>query len=68
MLERPRQVPYDITYMWDLNYDATELIYKTETDSQTQKTSLWLPIGKGGKGINQEFGINMYTNKYKINK
>ena len=24
------------------------LIYKTETDSQTLKTNLWLPAGKGG--------------------
>ena len=30
--ERERQIPYDITYMWDLKY---ELIYETETDSQT---------------------------------
>ena len=27
-------------------YDANELIYKTETDSQRQKTNLWLPKGK----------------------
>ena len=27
---------------------TNELIYKTETDSQTQKTNLWLPKGKGG--------------------
>ena len=27
------------------------LIYKTETDSQTQKANLWLPKGKGGRGI-----------------
>ena len=27
--------------------DTNELIYKTETDSQTQKTNLWLPKGKG---------------------
>ena len=26
---------YDITYMWNLKYDTNELIYKTETDSQT---------------------------------
>ena len=26
---------YDITFMWNLKYDANELIYKTETDSQT---------------------------------
>ena len=34
-LERERQIPYDITYMWNLKYDTNELIYKTETDSQT---------------------------------
>ena len=33
--ERERQIPYDITYMWNLKYDTKELIYKTETDSQT---------------------------------
>ena len=32
--------------MWDLKYDTSELIYKTETYSQTQKTSLQLPKGK----------------------
>ena len=26
---------YDITYLRNLNYDTSELIYKTETDSQT---------------------------------
>ena len=29
-------------------YDTNELIYKTETDSQ--KTNLWLPKGKWGEG------------------
>ena len=33
--ERERQIPYDITYMWNLKYDTIELIYKTETDLQT---------------------------------
>ena len=28
--------------------DTNELIYKAEIDSQTQKTNLWLPKGKGG--------------------
>ena len=37
--------------MWDLKYDTSELIYKTETDSQTWKTNVWLPEGKGmGEG------------------
>ena len=35
--------------------DTNELIYKTETDSQTSKTNLWLPKQKG-KGW--EGGIN----------
>ena len=33
--------------MWNLKYDTNELIYKRETDSQTWKTNLWLPKGKG---------------------
>ena len=33
--EKERQIPHDTTYIWDLKYDANELIYKTETDSQT---------------------------------
>ena len=43
-----RQMSYDITYMWNLKYDTNEPIYEAETDSQTQKTNLWLPRGKGG--------------------
>ena len=31
--DKERQIPYDITYMWNLKYDTNELIY--ETDSQT---------------------------------
>ena len=30
-----RQISYDIPYTWNLKYDTNELIYKTETDSQT---------------------------------
>ena len=33
--DRERQMPYDITYMWNLKYEMNELTYKTETDSQT---------------------------------
>ena len=29
------KLPYDITHTWNLKYDTNELIYKTETDSQT---------------------------------
>ena len=45
MSEGERQIPYDLTYMWNLNYDTNELTYKTETDSQ--RVDLWLPRGRG---------------------
>ena len=32
--EKERQI-YDISYLWSLKYESNELIYKTETDSQT---------------------------------
>ena len=32
-LKREKQIPYDITLMWNLKYGINESIYKTETDS-----------------------------------
>ena len=40
--QKERQI-CDIIYRWNLKYDTNELIYKTETYSQTQKTNLQLP-------------------------
>ena len=39
-------------YMWKLKKkkDTNEFIYKTERDSQTYKTNLWSPKGKGELG------------------
>ena len=39
-----------ITYMWNLKKknDTNEIIYKTEMDSQTLKTNVWLSKEKGG--------------------
>ena len=41
--------------MWNLKYGTSEPMYKTETDSQTQRIDLWLPRGRGkqwdGQGI-----------------
>ena len=62
--DRERQITYDITYMRKLKKsDTNELIYKTETDTQTQRMNLWLPGGRvgGGVGIDWEFEIDMYT-------
>ena len=33
--ERERQTPYDITYMWNLKYNASELMHERETDPKT---------------------------------
>ena len=33
--QKERQIPYDITYTWNLQCDTNEPIYETETESQT---------------------------------
>ena len=42
--DRERQISNDTAYMWNLKMIQMNL----KTDSQTEKTSLWLPKGKGG--------------------
>ena len=45
-------------------YDTTVHIYKTEIDSQTQRTDLWLPRGKlAGEETDWEFGIGINSCK-----
>ena len=34
-----REMPYDITYMWNLNYDTNEPMYERETELQIQRTN-----------------------------
>ena len=46
MSERERKIPYAITYMWTLKYGTNEPTYKTEADSQTWRTELWLLRGR----------------------
>ena len=41
-----KDIPYGITYMWNPKCNTNELIYETETDSQTLRTDLWLPRGR----------------------
>ena len=33
--ERERQIPCDISYMWNLKYGTNELIHEMEMDSET---------------------------------
>ena len=62
--EKKRQIPYNITYMWNLKYNTNELMYETKT--HRHRKHLWLQKGKGWgeAGINQEVGINIYTLLY----
>ena len=47
--ERQIVIPYDITYTWNLKYNANEHTYETETHRQRKQT--WLPRGRrSGEG------------------
>ena len=54
--------------MWNLKKkDTNEHTYKTEIDPQTQKTNLWLPMGKGwGRDKLGIWDEHIYTTIYKI--
>ena len=43
--------------MWNLKYDTNELVYQTETDSQTKKTYLWLPKEKAVRGRTRKLRV-----------
>ena len=47
---------------------TNELIYKTEIESQMQKTNLWLPGGKPGMGRDKlgDWDGHIHTTLYKI--
>ena len=42
MLDKERQTPYVITYMWNIETIQMNIYNKTKTDSQTQKTNYTL--------------------------
>ena len=45
--EKERQMPYNVTCIWNLKYDTNLFIYKTETDSQTENKIM---VSKGERG------------------
>ena len=55
--------------MCNLKYDTNELIYETETNSQTKRIDLWLPRGRGlGEEWTRSLGLtdaNYYIYMYK---
>ena len=51
----------------NLKYNTNVLKYKIETDSQTQRTDLWLPRGRwGGGGMDWEFGMQTIIQRVDI--
>ena len=52
--EIQRQIPYDITYIWNLKYVTNEPTYKTETYGHREQTCGW-QRGQGSE-MDREFG------------
>ena len=53
-------MPFDITNMWNPQYETNESIYDTETDSQTRGTDLQLLRGRGlGLGWGREVEVSL---------
>ena len=51
--------------MWNLKRNGTnELMYKTETDTQTSRINLWLLGERMEGGTVREFGMDMYSLLY----
>ena len=57
--ERQRQIPYDITYMWNLKQDLREDTYETETDSDIEN-KLMVAKGEGRIGSSGLADANQY--------
>ena len=69
VVRKRRQVPYDITYMWNLKYDTNEPIYETETESWTQRTEWCLPRRRGlGEGWSGSLGLADVSFIYRMDK
>ena len=61
--DKYHMISYDITYMWNVKKNSTKsLIYKTEIESQVQKTNIWLPGRR--EGINWAIETDIYTVLY----
>ena len=59
--DREGGVSHGIPYVWNpKRNDTNDLTYKTETDLQTWRRSLWLPGEEIRERITREFGVYMY--------
>ena len=55
--ERERQIPYDMTYIWNLIYGANELFHREENHGHGGQTCC-CPEKRRGSGMDWEFAVN----------
>ena len=53
--ERERQIPYDITYIWNLIYGTNEPFHRRENHGLGEQTC---SSQEGGSGMDGELGVN----------
>ena len=53
-----RQIPYDITYRWDLNMIQMNLFTKQKQTHRQREQTCGCQGGGGGGGMHWEFGIS----------
>ena len=65
MPKREKEIEYDIAYVWNLRgkKDTSELIQNRSWSIDTENKFMITKRERNG-GINQEFGINIYTLLY----
>ena len=56
--ERERQMPYDITYMWNLKYDTNELLWNRNRLTDIENRLVVAKGGVAGERWGWEFGVN----------
>ena len=56
--ESKRQIPYDVTYMWNLKYGKNEPIYKTDRLTDIENRLVVAKEEGGGRGMDLEFGVS----------
>ena len=68
-LERERQIPYDITYIWKLKHDTNELIHETkQTHRYREQTCGCHGGGRLGEVRIGSFGLADANSTYRMDK
>ena len=52
------QIPYDVTYMWNLNMAQMKLSMKQKQTHGQREQTCGCQGGRGGSGMNWEFGVS----------